>query len=197
MAQSEELDGWTIKAGKVRIETPRRGNHAEYISGVFTLRNVSSDSVTRRAGACLLADLTDQNVGKKTCSTDSECIPVDHYLVSPAGADPDELLFGGKGHAYCRRPEGSEEPKRCWTRPGSQADYCMMGELEDGRHTVPLPVNRTNTTAKANPLGSDQSIRWMVLACLNPEVTGPKPPCADATATNKVYSSGPAKLVKP
>jgi len=56
-ADKVTLNGWTIEAGKVKSGTSRTEPHTQQVSGNFELKMKADPTQTRRAGACLRADL--------------------------------------------------------------------------------------------------------------------------------------------
>lgn len=131
-----------IEPGSVTIE-------GRALSGSFMVRRASPglDSIGT-GGACLIADLRAAGIGGMTCDVDADC-------AAPA-------RFAG-GAAYCTRPPGSDEPRSCWVRPGSQQDYCTISL------TLPLPLDQRIPLPEValRPLRGARPLRWMVYACLN------------------------------
>ena len=195
------LDNWTITAGPIKVVKPPSTGGASHVRGTFKLKSKLAEPRTRHAGACLLADLTEQLVGKSSCTNNDDC-QSDHRVVPPnvpaSSVNTTELLFGGKGHGYCISPDGAE-PKRCWTRPGSDADFCMKSQLTPGKYAVPGsdPISGAVRSVSADPLGNGKPVRWLILGCLNPEYFDGKHPCADPLSDLEVISIGPKKRVKP
>lgn len=198
---SPQLDGWTITAGRIKVVKPTGPGAVRQLRGSFELKSKLEQPGTRRAGACLLADLTEQMVGKSSCTSHDEC-QSDYRVVPPNApantANAAELLFGGNGHGYCISANGNE-PKRCWTRPGSDVDYCTKGQHPPGEIAVPPPdpVSSAVKSVSADPLGNGKPVRWLILGCLNPEHFVGAPPCADPLSDLEVNSIGPEKRVKP
>lgn len=198
---SPQLDGWTITAGRIKVAKATVPGGAKEVRGSFTMKSNLEEPGTRRAGACFLADLTEQMVGKSSCTDQDEC--ESDYRVAPPNApagsvDTSELLFGGEGHGYCISPN-KQEPKRCWTRPGPDSDYCRKDQFAPGKYAVPGldPASGAVRSVSADPLGNGKPVRWLILGCLNPEHFGQLPPCADPASDLEVISIGPEKRVKP
>jgi len=128
-------------------------------SGTFLVRapgGMLPDAVARSGGACLLADLVPFGVGLPTCTTTSECNTPE--AIDKANHPELEGYFG-----YCTARDGSNEPLRCWTRPGPPETHCRRTidgfELTAGEHQVG-PVD-------ADPLGNGPPYpQWVVYACL-------------------------------
>jgi hypothetical protein len=148
---------------------------------------------TRRAGACLLADLVDQGVGLPSCSSDKQCN--DAYDVAP---NPQLGSRSNGPYLYCLGERPSSTEKRCWIRPGPDSTYCSKNLYSPGRHAVPAPVTGQPDSGgvPADPLGNGKGVRWRVIACLNPDNSLP-PACANPGSTNKAYSQGNMKKVNP
>jgi hypothetical protein len=192
-ADKATLNGWTIEAGKIKSSTSRTEPHSKQVSGSFELKNKADPTQTRRAGACLLADLVDQGVGLPSCSSDKECN--DAYDLAP---NPQLGTRTNGPHLYCLGEKPSSTEKRCWIRPGPDSSHCSKGLYSPGSHAVPAPVAGQPDSAgvAADPLGNGQDVNWRVMACLNPD-NGLPPACAIPGSTNKVYSQGKIKKVKP
>ncbi len=155
-AVAEPPPDWRIESGPVRIEP---GEHPG-VSGTFLVRapeGKAPDTTARSGGACLLADLVPFGVGLPTCMTTSECNTPE--AIDKANHPEFEGYFG-----YCTGRDGSDEPKRCWTRPGSPETHCRRTidgfELTAREHRVG-PVD-------ADPLGKGPPYpEWVVYACIS------------------------------
>jgi hypothetical protein len=145
-------------------------------------------------GACLVADLTPQGIGKQRCSTDLDCNPVVSVRQRPGRPDVPSVTHYSS--AYCLKShELPSAPKICWVRPGSQDDYCSIRRppaepLSRGKY--PLP------TVRADPTGKDLPVRWRIVTCLNPPNPSPMPtdykqPCSVIGSTNKQSKAGPIR----
>lgn len=163
---SAARDGWTLTAGRVvAAATP------DLITATVTFAKVSGTATTRGGGACLVADLVARGIGAATCVTDDDC-------VAARTAFPN-------GYAYCASPDGSGEPKRCWTRPG---DLCVRSPAnpEGGRALPAVPWNVG---------GANTPVRWLLLGCLAEEATPTA--CGGTDPSKYVRSIGPATTFGP
>jgi len=192
-ADKAALNGWTIEAGKIKSDASPTELQGRQVSGSFELKNKADSTQTRRAGACLLADLVDQGVGLPSCSSDKECN--DAYDLAP---NPQLGARTNGPHLYCLGEKPSSTEKRCWIRPGPGSSHCSKGLYSPGRHAIPAPVTGQTDSAgvAADPLGNGHDVNWRVLACLNPD-NGLPPACANPDPTNKAYSLGTMKKIKP
>ncbi len=141
---SGTLNQWTATAMIERLES----GEVQALVGF----DDNSSGGTRRGGTCLVTDL-----GLGRCTTNEAC----------SGKAVDRGLPGtgttGWWH-YCvaaATDEGTPgNQKRCWSRPGTQADYCNLG------------INLPGTVrAKAHsPFGiaelDDDERDWTAIACL-------------------------------
>jgi hypothetical protein len=170
------------------------------ISASFTLvQHPAGMWSTGRGGACLLADVS-ASLGVTPCAVQDDC---QEYLQAflnrlPAGASADGV------HGYCAQPEEDTEPKRCWVRPGTQADYCVVSPAE------PLPLDQPVRLPRAPapgvpafPLPDGQPVRWMVNTCLNgfdfsqPEASRDRLGCKGEHPQSLESRSGKALKVQP
>ena len=192
-ADKATLNGWTIEAGKITSGTSRTEPQTKRVSGSFGLENNADPTQTRRAGACLLADLVDQGVGLPSCSSDKQCNDAYDAAPNPQLGSRTSGLF-----LYCLGKKPSSTEKRCWIRPGSAGTHCSKNLYLPGSHPVPAPVagQPNSGGVPADPLGNGKGVNWRVFACLNPDESLP-PACANPTSTNKVYSLGTMKRVNP
>jgi hypothetical protein len=134
------------------------------ISASFTLvQHPAGMWSTGRGGACLLADVS-ASLGVTHCAVQDDCL---EYLQAFLKSLPADVSADG-AHGYCAQPAGDTEPKRCWVRPGAQADYCVVSPAE------PLPLGQPVRLPRAPapgvpafPLADGQPVRWMVNTCLN------------------------------
>jgi len=192
-ADKATLNGWTIEAGKIKSSPSRTEPQTKQVSGSFVLENKADPTETRRAGACLLADLVDQGVGLPSCSSNQECN--DAYDLAP---NPQLGNRSNGPHLYCLGDKPSSTEKRCWIRPGPDSTHCSKGLYSPGSHAVPAPLagQPDSGGVPADPLGNGKGVNWRVLTCLNPD-NGLPPACANPSSTNKVYSPGTIKKVNP
>lgn len=192
-ADKATLNGWTIEAGKIKSSTSRTEPQTKQISGSFELKNKADPTQTRRAGACLLADLVDQGVGLPSCSSDKQCN--DAYDAAP---NPRLGSRTNGPYLYCLGKKPSSTEKRCWIRPGPDSTHCSKGMYSPGIHPVPALVAGQPDSGgiPADPLGNGKGVNWRVLTCLNPD-NGLPPACANPIGTNKAYSLGTMKKVNP
>lgn len=154
-SHAADTGGWSIHAGPVgwtRDDPPR-------VSGRFEVCGPVSGAeprvARRQGGACLVADLVDQGIGRAICATHADCNSRDAF----DRGDPRLADFQG----YCLAQGGSDEPPRCWTRPGPAAAFCKR-TLDTFRMTAGVhhlgPVDR-------DPLNSGEPYpRWAVYACM-------------------------------
>jgi len=185
-AESASLNGWTINSGPIKTSTSTTTPKAKQVSGSIKLKSTESPAGTRRAGACLVADLTTQGVGLPSCTTHQQCN--DAYKAMPNA----NLGSGTPGpYLYCLSERANDSAKRCWIRPGPGTSHCIKGQLAPGKHAVP-----TAGTVAADPLGNDKPVNWTVYGCLNPDNSVP-PACENTDSTAKVNSRGKVKKVKP
>ncbi len=190
-ASAVVLDNWKISSGKVKIVAAENNASGNRIAGTFKLESTLREPGTRRAGACLLADLTGQGVGLESCQTHQQCN--DAYQ-----AAPHPKLGTTDPHLYCLSERASKGSKQCWIRPGPSETYCRKEIFAPGTYELPkVEANVPNSgSAPANPLGGDKAVWWLVYTCLNPE-NGNPPPCTNPESPAKVNSIGAAGKVKP
>lgn len=181
---STELDGWRITGGPVEARQGSAGKRSREVSGSFRLQASQQPPGKRFAGACLVANLVPQGTGLASCQTHKQCN--DAYA-----AQPNPALQGA--HLYCVSAKTSEGDKQCWTRPGSDADYCVKGPHDPGSYSVP----KTSKSLDSDPLGTGQAVEWRVYACLNPAVFTGAPPCVDSDSKLKVNATGPVRKISP
>jgi putative metal-binding protein len=159
---SAEIAGWRITAGRV-IPGATPGT----VTGSYTAKNVLSADTQRYFGACFIADIT-----HTACATDDDCTPLMTYT---------------DGWSYCGSPDGSNEPRLCWIRPGG-LPYCDKGVARpDGSY--PMPTVPASTPDGILP-------RWMILSCLTDSGTTPAG-CQLQQPDHHVYSWGPASTPLP
>jgi hypothetical protein len=196
-AESAPLDGWIVTAGSIDTAKSTTKPKKNRVKGSFNFKSSLPQPGTRLGGACLIADLTDQGVGLKSCQTDQQCN--DAYDAAP---NP-KLVLGVSGpHLYCLSDALSNSAKRCWIRPGPSETHCTKGPYSPGTYAVPMQVadNPDAGSVDADPLGNGKRVPWRVTACLNPAVFPPppgKPPCADPSSDAEVHSNGRVKKVRP
>lgn len=200
---------WSVIPGAVsKLDKRQFPDNKPRVTGTFSFEadNAQGIASNRLGGACLVADLTAQNIGKKRCNTDLDCKPVlgvDQRLGRPPAVTPYPTFYG-----YCRsslerggQGLGSDplrpgsNPKICWVRPGNQADYCLTslqtkGPLEIKEYKLPV--------VKQDPTGKGLPVRWRILSCLNPPTPSPLPegykqPCSDPASNNKQSNDGPIR----
>ncbi len=164
---SSEFGGWRVTSGRVL-----HGSAPGTITGSFTLERIDPSSPAQRVGgACFFADL-----GPGTpCHTDADCAAV---------PEPQS------GH--CMSPDGSDEKKACWTRPGG-GEYCIGRGIDHSPGTFTFP----NIPAA---VGADLSFtpRWMIVSCLSDrDPITHVPGCATTLPGHYVYSRGPASADPP
>ena len=140
---------------------PIQHTPADGVGGSFKLKKDQGGTWSiGTGGACLIADFS-ASLGESKCVTHDDCKPMLADLKSRLNSDNGEW-------AYCARPESSNEPKRCWFRPGPQAEYC---NISPGVPLVPNQVVQLPKPPKkgvpAFPLNDDKEVRWMVYSCLN------------------------------
>ncbi|HET6564541.1 MAG TPA: hypothetical protein VFG52_03935 [Xanthomonadales bacterium] len=180
------LNGWTIEAGKIKAETTRGRPPTRLVKGSFELKSDGASGDSRRAGACLLADLVDQGVGLPSCTSHQQCN--DSYKAAPNS----KLGSGNPGpYLYCLGDKPGDTEKRCWIRPGPDSTHCVKNQFAPGEYAVPA-----TGTVDADPLGKGKPVAWRVFACLNPDNNLP-PACANTDSPAKVNSLGKAKKVSP
>jgi len=134
----------------------RRDATFERLSGV----------ATRGGGACLVADLfsNEPALANYTCATSSDCA----HVPRPAG-----------GSVYCASPDGSGEPRRCWTRP---SDNCTRSPSRS-------PGTFSTRVVTDNARRGHVPVRWMVLTCMA-DAADP----AGCANTRHVYTHGPTSF---
>jgi len=155
-ATTKAVIGWSIHGGPVEWQTGQPGQ----VIGRFEVRapadRPAAEAEPLQGGACLVADLVPFGIGKATCTTHADCNEPSTF--GPPGGPDVEQYYG-----YCATRDGSNEPARCWTRPGPPGAYCIRTndswKLTAGMHTVG-PVN-------GKPLGEQApDPEWAVYACL-------------------------------
>jgi len=173
---------------------------AQGISASFTLvRHPAGMWSTGRGGACLVADVS-ASLGVTLCAVHDDC---KDYMVAFLSRLPEDVSADG-AHGYCAQPSGDTEPKRCWIRPGAQADYCVVSPAE------PLPLDQPVRLPKAPaagvpafPLADGQPVRWVVNTCLNgfdfsqPEANRDRLGCKGDHPQSLETRSGDALRVQP
>ena len=201
-AESAVLDGWTVTAGKVATLNSTTKPKHKRVKGSFEFDSSLATPGTRLGGACLIADLTEQGVGLKSCQTDDQCnLAYDaapNSILGPRNSSP--TLSGP--YLYCLGDDKNNSAKRCWIRPGHSATHCLKGPSSPTQYSVPVKVagNPDTGSVSADPLGKGKKVSWRVGACLNPAVFPPPPglpPCADPNSDAEVHSWGKVKKVKP
>jgi hypothetical protein len=199
--ESAPLDGWTVTAGKVETVKSASTPKHNRVKGSYTFKSDLPQPGTRMGGACLIADLTDQGVGLKSCQSDQQCN--DAYAANPNAILGLAVPPGVPGpHLYCLEGAKSNSPKRCWIRPGPDTSYCTKKPSSAQQYSVPTQVagNPDSGSVTADPLGNGRKVPWRVTACLNPAVFPPppgKPPCADTASNAEVTSVGKVRKVRP
>jgi len=155
-----ETDGWRVTSGRVRP-----GPTAGTIIGDATFERLSGVA-TRGGGACLVADLfsNEPALANYTCATSSDCA----HVPRPAG-----------GSVYCASPDGSGEPRRCWTRP---SDNCTRSPSRS-------PGTFSTRVVTDNARRGHVPVRWMVLTCMA-DAADP----AGCANTRHVYTHGPTSF---
>jgi hypothetical protein len=196
-AESAVLDGWTVTAGSIETVKSTTVPKSKRVKGSFEFKSTLPESGSRLGGACLIADLTDQGVGLKSCQSDEQCNTA--YQAAPNS----KLGSGPSGPSlYCLGKSEKDSAKRCWIRPGTSAAFCRKAPSLAQEYSVPAEVagQPDSDSVNADPLGTGKRIHWRVAACLNPAVFPPSPngpPCADPTSDAEVHSHGKVKKVKP
>jgi len=175
---AEVANDWSIQAGQVEItvgDSPR-------VSGTFYVHappGTPAETVIRTGGACLLTDLVPFGVGLESCTSNGDCN-------TPQAIDkanhPEMQGYLG----YCVVRDGSDEPPRCWTRPGPPQDYCKRSidglALTPGTHQLPsVPADPLNHGA---PLPD-----WAVFACMADE--GHPTACGQPVSDHRQFSMTP------
>lgn len=173
-----EPDAWRIEAGQVEtLHGPKAQVVGSFI--VHAPDPMPPDAPPRMGGACLVADLVPFGVGLASCETTSDC--------NAAGAlqtDKNPALQGSS--TYCAAPDGSDEPRRCWTRPGPPQSHCRRSidgfRLDPGTHRIG-PVD-------ADPMGRGGPVpRWAVFACLAAD--GHERACGEPDSVHRQISLTP------
>lgn len=124
-------------------------------------------------GACLVVDLNSASQAPG-CHHDLEC------------NGPEVAAKGFSG--YCVVESGASEG-RCWTRPGTQAAYCLVG-VKDGTHSTPFVGIRKVYTDLG--LGPNDEINWRIHGCLNPAGSLA---CGDRYLDTEATANGDIKAV--
>lgn len=196
--QASAQEKWSVWPGEVKkLDKLQYVDRKARVTGTFSFEadNALGIESNKLGGACLVADLTAQDIGKKQCAKDADCNPVVRVQQRPGRPDvPGVTSFPYSG--YCLPAvDRPNSPKVCWVRPGSQPDYCLTslqlkGPLEVKQYT--LPVVRQDPTGKGLP------VRWRILSCLNPPTPVPTPegyrqPCSDIESSNKQTHEGPIR----
>ena len=192
-ADSATLNGWTIKSGPIKTTNSTTLPKTKRVRGSFELETAENPAGTRRAGACLIADLTTQGVGLVSCTSHQQCN--DAYNAAPHPT----LGSGIPGpYLYCLGSSADEEQKHCWIRPGPDTSHCVKNLFAPGKHAVPaeVPGNDAASTVLADPLGNGKPVPWKVYGCLNPDNSLPAA-CQNTASAAKVNSSGKVKKVQP
>lgn len=192
-ADPQKLNGWTIEAGPIKTaNSTTHPKKTKRVKGSFELKTSDDPAGTRRAGACLIADLTAQGVGLDSCSSHQQCN--DAYTAAPHL----KLGSGIPGpYLYCLGSTPDDVKKRCWIRPGPDSSHCTKNLFAPGEHAVPAqaPGNADAGSVVADPLGNGKAIAWRVYGCLNPDNNIPIA-CQNTASTAKVNSLGKVKKVK-
>ena len=155
-AGASATGGWRIHGGTVAWTEAERPQ----VSGSFEIcpprGSNTGDAAPLQGGACLVADLTPFGIGMAACETHADCNAPGAFdrLPNPGAAE-----YSG----YCIAPDGSDEPPRCWTRPGPAGTYCRRSidalPMTAGSHRIG-PVS-------GDPLGTGKPFpQWAVYACL-------------------------------
>lgn len=192
-ADSQTLNGWTIKSGPIKTTNSATPPKAKRVKGSFELETAENPAGTRRSGACLIADLTAQGVGLASCTSHQQCN--DAYNAAPHP----KLGSGIPGpYLYCLGSSADDVQKHCWIRPGPDSSHCTKNLFAPGEHAVPAEVagNADASSVPADPLGHGDPVSWKVYACLNPDNNLP-PACLNTASTAKVNSMGKARKVNP
>jgi hypothetical protein len=192
---------WTIRPSEVGIS-----RHSllptDFVTGSFTFARDDANGVasTKMGGACLIADLTGQGIGRKQCTNDDQCNPYTGGR-SPLGpSNPTDPDWEG----YCVRPTvrsgDSGLHGRCWIRPGSHKDYCTSSVTLGGSgDPVPLQAGTYDLPrVPARPTYSSKPVSWRIHTCLNhATTTGSKPPCRHRNNPDKEQRNGPIFVYQP
>jgi len=172
--------GWHVYAGPV---TWAHGDPPQ-VSGTFEVcaprGENRPEAAPRQGGACLVADLVERGIGRAACTTHADCNPPGAF----DGEDPGLANY----HGYCLAQDGSDEPPRCWTRPGRSETYCRRSVdglvLTAGTHQL-APVN-------GDPQGAGAPYpRWAVIACM--AHVGHDRACGDPESSDKQVSVTPGR----
>ena len=169
---------WRIEAGAVTIAS----GDSPQVTGVFFVHappGTAADAAPRTGGACLLADLVSYGIGLASCETVDDCNTAE-------ALDLERYPNFQGGHGYCISRDGSDEPRKCWTRPGPPDRYCLRSmdglRLTPGVHQLPR--------VPADPLGrGDPLPDWVVLACIAAE--GQAMGCGASNAAHRQTSVTP------
>jgi hypothetical protein len=189
----QTLNGWTIESGPIKTTNSTTPPKTKRVKGSFELETVENPAGTRRAGACLIADLTSQGVGLASCTSHQQCN--DAYNAAPHP----KLGSGIPGpYLYCLGDSADAVQKHCWIRPGPDSSHCSKNLFAPGEHAVPAeaPGNTEASSVAADPLGNGKPVTWGVYGCLNPDNNLP-PACLNTASTAKVNSLGKLKKVQP
>ncbi len=192
-ADPATLNGWTIESGSVKSTTSKARPKTTRVKGSFELSTSEDPGGVRRAGACLIADLTSQGVGLPSCTSHQQCN--DAYNATPHP----KLGSGSPGpYLYCLGNKPQDTEKRCWIRPGPDSTHCIKNQFAPGKHAVPaLIVGQPDSgSVPADPLGKNKPVPWMVFGCLNPDNNLP-PACQNTASSAKVNSFGKVKKLMP
>jgi len=179
-AAGASAGGWSIRAGPVEWA---QGEPLQ-VSGRFEVCGPDSGAEAgaepRSGGACLLADLVDQGIGRVACTTHADCN-------GPDAIDREDPRMAGYV-GYCATEDGSGEAPRCWTRPGPPETHCQRSV--DGFLLTP-GVHRL-TPVDGDPLRNGAPYpRWVVYACL--AHVGHGRACAEPENPNKQVSLTPVR----
>jgi hypothetical protein len=181
---------WSVKPGAVtKVDKRLYRDREARVTGTFVFEADSNGIESNRyGGACLVADLTAQGIGKKVCSSDLDCHPVVKVERRPGQPEvPGVTVPAYEG--YCLASGPRDRVRSCWVRPGPQPEFCMTskqtgGPLQAKQYALPV--------VKADPTGKGP-VRWRIHSCLNPNVPPPpgEQPCAVRGTTNKQTNDGP------
>lgn len=140
------VHGWRIEPGKIEPIFGGPNGALSGISGSFKLVKDPNGSTSKRGGACLVFQPTDE---PKACQSDSDCPKFDF-------AD---------GYGYCISGPGRGTGSSCWAK--KDESYCLKSptqDLEEGKiYTFPT----SGTGVAAFPLGPSRKLAWRVVTCQN------------------------------
>jgi TolB-like protein/Tfp pilus assembly protein PilF len=171
--------GWSIHGGPVEWQP---GQPVQVV-GRFEVRapaaGPTAETALLQGGACLVADLVPFGIGRATCATNADCNGPGAFD-RVRGSDTEGYL------GYCAARDGSNEPPRCWTRPGPAGSHCRRSV--DG-------LLLTEGVQEVGPVAADALENgepypeWAVYACM--AHPGHDRACGEPVSPNRQVSLTP------